>query len=153
MWALMFRLYGPEGRPADGEVTCEVRVGGATYTPKLLSPTFDDHHLEPGELPHYVVFFPNSFEGANKTDGAYDLRWYEAWSRHPVKDLAADPPVLIEGYVSESGPRVSAATVRDIIHTARERGLLSASPKGRPGGELTEKANEILRTESEDPET
>jgi hypothetical protein len=64
LWALMFRLYGPEGSAANGEVACEVDVEGKTYPSKTGLPTFDSLHLQPGELPHYVAFFPPSFDGA-----------------------------------------------------------------------------------------
>lgn len=37
--------------------------------------------------------------------------------------------------------------VRQLLNTARERGLLSAAPRGRAGGELTEKALAVLRDE------
>jgi hypothetical protein len=53
-------------------------------------------------------------------------------SRYPVKDLAKS-----ESY--------SASHVRDAIHTARERGLLTrTAAKGRAGGELTKKAIAVL---------
>jgi hypothetical protein len=67
-----------------------------------------------------------------------------AGSRRPVKDLAEHPPKIIRGYISD-GNLTSEATVRDIIHQARERGLLTRSPAGRPGGELTPKAKQILK--------
>jgi hypothetical protein len=74
LWALMFRLYGPAGRPAEGEVTCEVDFDGNTYLPKAGNPRFDDVNLQPGELPHYVAFFPESFDAAERRDGDYELR-------------------------------------------------------------------------------
>jgi hypothetical protein len=78
LWTLMFRLYGPKGAAAQGEVSCEVDVGGKSYHSKERFPTFDSVHLQPGELPHYVAFFPEAFEGAKREDGDYELRWYEA---------------------------------------------------------------------------
>jgi hypothetical protein len=87
---------------------------------------------------------------AGRSDTFY-LPWAAAYverlgagSRHPVKDLAAHPPAVIEGYVSRRGS-ASEATVRDLIHQARERGLLTRSPPGRPGGELTPKAERLIR--------
>jgi hypothetical protein len=65
-------------------------------------------------------------------------------SRRPVQDLAEHPPKAIKGYVSD-GLVASPATVRDIIHQARVRGLLTGSPPGRPGGELTPKAKDMLK--------
>jgi hypothetical protein len=65
-------------------------------------------------------------------------------SRRPIQDLAERPPKAIKGYVSD-GLVASPATVRDIIHQARVRGLLTGSPPGRPGGELTPKAKDMLK--------
>jgi hypothetical protein len=81
---------------------------------------------------------------------SYYLAWAKAYverlaegSRRPVKDLVEHPPVRISGYISDGG-EISEATIRDLVHEARERGLLTRSPKGRPGGELTPKARQIL---------
>lgn len=85
-----------------------------------------------------------------RTDSYY-LVWAVAYverlaagSRRPVKDLTERPPKVIRGYVSD-GEATSEATVRDIIHQARVRGLLTGSPAGRPGGELTPKATQMLK--------
>jgi hypothetical protein len=74
---------------------------------------------------------------------AYVKRLAEGSSR-PVMDLAEHPPRAIKGYVSD-GSHMSEATVRDFIHQARERGLLTRSPAGRAGGELTRKAERMLK--------
>lgn len=87
---------------------------------------------------------------AGRTDSFY-LVWAVAYverlaagSRRPVKDLTKHPPKVIKGYVSD-GNVTSGATVRDLIHQARVRGLLTGSPAGRPGGELTPKAKQMLK--------
>ncbi|MGH2597262.1 MAG: hypothetical protein ACRDH7_15065 [Actinomycetota bacterium] len=67
----------------------------------------------------------------------------EAGSRQPVKDLAEDPPIPIEGYVSK-GQHASVESVRGIINEARKRRLLTRPPPGKPGGRLTAKAKTIL---------
>jgi hypothetical protein len=41
----------------------------------------------------------------------------------------------------------SVAGVRDLVHSARAKGLLTASPPGKPGGELTDKALRLLGRE------
>ena len=57
----------------------------------------------------------------------------EAGSRRPIADLARRR-------------KLSAEQIRDAIHTARERGLLTpASVQGRPGGQLTPTAKQLLR--------
>jgi hypothetical protein len=87
---------------------------------------------------------------AGRPDSFY-LVWAVAYverlkvgSRHPVKDLAEHPPKVVRGYISDADV-TSEATVRDFIHQARERGLLTRSPKGRPGGELTPKAEQLIK--------
>jgi hypothetical protein len=87
---------------------------------------------------------------AGRSDSFY-LAWAVAYvdrlaagSRRPVKDLAEHPPVVIRGYRSDDH-FTSQATVRDIIHQARKRGLLTTSPSGRPGGELTAKAERMMK--------
>jgi hypothetical protein len=81
----------------------------------------------------------------------YYLAWAVAYverlahgSRRPVKDLAERPPRTMRGYVSDESS-ASVATIRDIIHQARVRGLLTESPPGLPGGELTPKAERMLK--------
>jgi hypothetical protein len=54
-------------------------------------------------------------------------------SRHPVQDVARQ---LGQGH--------NATFVRDAIHRARERGLLTRAPRGKADGELTEKALALL---------
>jgi hypothetical protein len=49
-----------------------------------------------------------------------------------------------------SGGIYEPAYVRDLLHVARRRGLLTRPPKGRAGGELTEKALEALSEKRED---
>jgi hypothetical protein len=39
---------------------------------------------------------------------------------------------------------LSASQTRDLLHQARGRGLLTSPPRGRSGGELTEKAKKLL---------
>ena len=64
----------------------------------------------------------------------------EAGSRHAGADVA-----------SASRGTLSAAQVRDAIHTARGRGLLTPTTKqGRPGGQLTPRAEALLRARQPD---
>ncbi len=67
-----------------------------------------------------------------------------AGSRRPVADLA-DEWGAMRGRRDTAGSRISQA-----VHEARRRGLLTESPPGRAGGELTEKAKTILAEAKED---
>jgi len=86
-------------------------------------------------------------------------RYYVAWavaylervaagSRHPIKDLAADPPIHIEGVLAGRGG-ITEATVRDVLHQARRRRLLTKPPQGKAGGRLTARAIRIFDDVSE----
>jgi hypothetical protein len=93
--------------------------------------------------------------GRGGRPNAYYALWAEAYvrlvaagSRRPIVELAADPVVPLEGRLS-SADDASVASVRDIIATARDRGLLTDAPPGRPGGSLTPKARRLLRQISE----
>ena len=55
-------------------------------------------------------------------------------SPHPTEDVARRR-------------KLSAARVRDLLHTARQRGLLSTVGRGRSGGDLTPKALAVLNPE------
>jgi hypothetical protein len=58
-------------------------------------------------------------------------------SSRPVADVADK--------LSRNGQTYTAAYVRDVIHQARRRELLTTAPPGRPGGHLTEKARGVLQ--------
>jgi hypothetical protein len=106
------------------------------------------HGLEPDQQIH-----PRRPGRAGRTDEYY-VRWAAAYiervaagSRHPIKDLAADPPVQIEGVTRRV--RIIDATVRDILLHARQRRLLTNPSQGKAGGTLTAKAIKILDGMSE----
>ena len=56
-------------------------------------------------------------------------------SRTPIKELAE------QLFLSDS-------QVRSVLNKARDRGLLTAAPKGKAGGKLTDKALKILKREA-----
>jgi hypothetical protein len=60
----------------------------------------------------------------------------------PVKDLANDPPESIARFISAANPSVE--TVRGFLNEARDRGLLTRPPSGKPGGRLTARALRII---------
>ncbi len=113
-------------------------------------PTFEKQLLGAFGIPPGSKIVRRRPGRAGRPDSFY-LVWAVAYvkrlatgSRRPVKDLAEHPPKDIRGYVSD-GNVTSVATVRDVIHQARVRDLLTDSPPGRPGGELTPKAKQMLR--------
>jgi hypothetical protein len=59
------------------------------------------------------------------------VRALAAGSRHPVVDVA-------------DAHHYDAEYVRDVLHDARQRELLTRPPRGRAGGQLTEKALSVL---------
>lgn len=59
-------------------------------------------------------------------------------SRHPVVDVAR------ELSAASDGAPYPAEYVRDALHAARKRGLLTSGPPGLAGGELTDKARATL---------
>jgi hypothetical protein len=67
------------------------------------------------------------------------VRFVRAGSRSPVKDLAK----ALRSY----GDWYSDGTVSQLVFTARDRDLLSPSPVGRAGGDLTPKARGLLSKE------
>jgi hypothetical protein len=80
-----------------------------------------------------------------------DLFYAEIASAY-VRLTADRAPIrrLREELEREGGLYFAEATVRDFVNRARRRGLLTPSPPGRPGGELTPKAQVLLRQLAED---
>ena len=65
-------------------------------------------------------------------------------SAHPVRDVT-------ERLAKERNEHYSEASVRALIHQARRRELLTRSPRGQAGGQLTDKAIALLtRKENEE---
>lgn len=90
--------------------------------------------------------------GRGGRDDLFYAIWAEAYVRlveagvpHPVKALAANPPIPVEGYVSTEG-KVSVDTARGFVNEARNRKLLTRPAPGRSGGTLTDAAVELLRS-------
>lgn len=71
----------------------------------------------------------------------YYARWAAAYadalarSPQPVADLAARH-------------NLSPSQIRNLMHACRRRGMLTASPPGRAGGELTQRAVQLLKEDS-----
>ena len=114
--------------------------------PKTKSYQNPDGSLEPApepfpQFPRAALATPQRWSPSAWPDerdariaAAYVAR-VEAGSRHAGADVA-----------SASRGTLSAAQVRDAIHTARGRGLLTPTTKqGRPGGQLTPRAEALLR--------
>ena len=77
--------------------------------------------------------------------GRDDL-FYARWAQRYVEALKAAPAKPVKHLeVTSDEPGVTGDEIRARLRRARERRLLTAAPKGRPGGELTDKANALLR--------
>lgn len=72
---------------------------------------------------------------------------YAGWAERYVDALARAPRSPIQLLLRENqDPTVTTAEqVRWFLNEARRRGLLTAAPRGKPGGELTDKARALLR--------
>lgn len=90
-----------------------------------------------GESPDLSV---NTRVGRRGRDDLYYARWAAAYtdaltrSARPVADLA-------------TRHHLSPSQIRNLMHACRRRGLLTASPPGRPGGQLTSRAISLLAEE------
>ena len=79
--------------------------------------------------------------GRRGRDEMYYARWAAAYadalarSPQPVADLAARH-------------NLSPSQIRNLMHACRRRGMLTASPPGRAGGELTQRAVQLLKEDS-----
>lgn len=76
--------------------------------------------------------------------GRSDL-YYALTAQEYVLSLTAEPDTPIRHMTNEAGGHVTADELRARLRRARERGLLTSAPPGRPGGELTEKAERLLQ--------
>jgi hypothetical protein len=89
----------------------------------------------PSDAPDLSV---NHRVGRRGRDDRFYARWAAEYaaaltrSGHPVAELSARH-------------NLSASQVRNLVHACRKRGMLTAAPPGRPGGELTARATELLR--------
>lgn len=72
--------------------------------------------------------------------------YYAVWAARYVAALAAPTPVKA---LSEAH-HLSASQIRNILYACRDRGLLTDSPPGKAGGELTPKARQLLREGGDD---
>jgi hypothetical protein len=74
--------------------------------------------------------------------GQKDL-FYARWALRYVGELRNTPNPLPK--LASEPPFRTASAIRGFLHEARRRGLLTAAPPGRAGGDLTDKAKALLR--------
>lgn len=70
-------------------------------------------------------------------------RYYLLWAERYVKALEHDTKRPVAYLAERYG--LKPTQVRDLIHKARERGLLTKSRRGQASGRLTEEAKDLLR--------
>lgn len=78
--------------------------------------------------------------------GARDDAYYAGWAAHYVR-LAGTSSSPVADLAEKFG--VTRDRVRNVVHLARQRGLLTRGTHGRAGGELTDKALEALGREGD----
>ena len=76
----------------------------------------------------------------------HDDRYYAAWAAWYVA-TGADSISRPVADLAERFPGASRDQVRDVLNTARSRGLLTRGVRGGAGGELTDKARAALERE------
>ena len=80
--------------------------------------------------------------GRRGRDDLYYARWAAAYA-----DALADSPRPVAALAAAHN--LSPSQIRNLIHACRRRGLLTASPPGRPGGDLTPRAVQLLKEDSD----
>jgi hypothetical protein len=77
---------------------------------------------------------------------------YAEWAGRYVDALEVDPRRPVQHLIEDAagaGEHITASKVRAYLNRARARGLLTDAPPGQPGGELTDKARDLLRSADE----
>jgi len=121
--------------PPDGEITArmvhEVRLG-------------DIQRQAINKMTLLVPVHARAILGDRKRPGRRgrpDL-YYAEFAAAYVNALSSPAPIV----TLAKQQNLSVSTVRNTIHEARRRGLLTRPPPGRPGGELTEKAQNLIKS-------
>ncbi len=79
---------------------------------------------------------------AGRPDG-----FYARWAQRYIEAMKAESRSPIQRLIEEErqqGRHATAGQIRGYLNRARERSLLTASPAGRPGGELTAEGHRVL---------
>ncbi|MDZ7733984.1 MAG: hypothetical protein U5R31_13750 [Acidimicrobiia bacterium] len=73
-------------------------------------------------------------------------KFYAEWAKRYVDALEESPGSPVKYLVdnADEGEFLTDKQVRGYLYQARKRGLLTEAPKGRPGGELTDKAKQMV---------
>lgn len=85
--------------------------------------------------------------------GRHDIEyahWAARYVRAVEEDARAPVKYLVDRFAGVE--YVSEQSLRAILHKARQRELLTAAPPGRAGGDLTDKARDLLREAGVDEE-
>jgi hypothetical protein len=129
---------------ASGELTAD-KVWKRLRLGQLRRTVRDDLRSRPD----VVLFLPEEWNdqtlqsfprpgGAGRSDIEYLL-----WADRYVKAIETNPTSPIKQMAAESGV-YSESAIRAYVNKARVRGLLTTAPPGRAGGELTDKARDLL---------
>jgi hypothetical protein len=120
----------------------EIKVPGAVLFTQRLMDEFAKGWADLGHDAMAELFEPHGLTDEPRRRGRPPLSDLELARAARVYERAVKSGHPIERVSTELG--VSEDTARKRIWTARDRGLLTDAPAGRPGGRLTPKARELL---------
>ncbi len=110
--------------------------------------THDPHDPIDRELFPQFTSVPSATPQRQGPNAWSDLRYAHIAAAYVARIQAGSRRALAD-IASASRGALSVAQVRDAVHAARRRGLLTATTtQGRPGGQLTRRAEAILRAEA-----
>ncbi|MGE5763267.1 MAG: hypothetical protein ACM3ZF_05145 [Mycobacterium leprae] len=93
------------------------------------------------QLDRYVGIRPDLAVSTRVGRRGRDDRYYAGWAAAYVEALTRSPNPIHE---LSHRHHLSDSALRNLMHACRRRGLLTPSPRGRAGGELTPKARRLL---------
>jgi hypothetical protein len=133
--ALQRLTIEPKGDLPEGGITTQLlrqlRTGALIASLRAAS----------NRLDRYVGMRPDLAVSTRVGRRGRDDRHYAKWAAAYVKALTRSPNPIHE---LSHRHQLSPSALRNLMHACRRRGLLTPSPPGRAGGELTPKARRLL---------
>lgn len=153
-WSVSYRVIPQEGVPTVAEV--HITRPGAKMPPGGLTTRFlrelrmsEDlaelrHAILAEKIAHDLIHWNFSLEGLSRQPGrrGHPPLWYAERAAEYVEVVAKGSTRPIVELAQKWGYQPSGA--REIVFQCREKGMLTGSPPGRSGGDLTEAARVLL---------